>query len=236
MFDKLDDIVYKPIEIAGEWLKEPLRRMEHKRQMEAAQQQVELDIQRLRTEKELELWDEEKRQAIHQAAQKADIELQNMAEDAQLARNKAAVEAIKNYQIDLARVNQEIIENIGRMSIAMREEANDMLLQKMNDYKALQDQAIQTADDRLAEIQKKYANNERVRVRMEDAVIDQMTSIINHADRFMNELSDDLRKINDMIGGLTKSAMDNVQNLVQNLPTGAKHIITGNETPVLLKK
>lgn len=229
MFDKLDDIIYKPVEVVGEWLKEPLRKMEHKRQKEAAQQKTDLEMQKLQNEKALELWDEEKRQLLRITAQKADLELQNMAEDSRLARNETIVKAIQNYQIDLARVNQEIIESIGRMNIAMRAEANDMVLKKTRDYKALQEETIKKSDERLEEIQIKYANNERIRLRMEDAVLAQMDSIINYANQFINELSVDLRKINDMIGTLTESAIENTQKVIQSLPTGAKYIMIEHE-------
>lgn len=34
MFDKLDDIIYKPIEAITDWAREPLKRWEHKRELE----------------------------------------------------------------------------------------------------------------------------------------------------------------------------------------------------------
>ena len=34
MFDKIDDIIYKPIETICEWTKEPLRRWERQHQLE----------------------------------------------------------------------------------------------------------------------------------------------------------------------------------------------------------
>ena len=50
-------------------------------------------------------------------------------------------------------------------------------------------------------------------IKMEDAVISQMTSVIEHADTFMEELSADLRKINDTIQQLTEKGMDNVHRI-----------------------
>lgn len=41
MFDKIDDIVYKPVEAICDWTKEPLKKWEHKRNMETEAQNIE---------------------------------------------------------------------------------------------------------------------------------------------------------------------------------------------------
>lgn len=223
MFDKLDDIIYAPVKTVSSWLEEPLRRMEHKREMESAQQAVEIEV-----------WRTQEQEKLRQAANKADIDLQNLAADAQFARNKAAVEAIKQYQIDLARVNEAMIENIGRMSLALRAEAQEMVISYTDRYRAQQDEALRKADARMAEIETRYADNDRVREKMEDTVIAQITSIITFADKFVGELSEDLKRINALTDDLTKQAMENTQRAIQSLPTGAaKEALISGANPAL---
>ena len=41
MFDKLDDIIYKPVETVCDWIKEPLRAFEHRREMKRQQMNIE---------------------------------------------------------------------------------------------------------------------------------------------------------------------------------------------------
>lgn len=43
MFDKIDDIIYKPVETICEWTKEPLKRWEHQRDMETQSQNIEAE-------------------------------------------------------------------------------------------------------------------------------------------------------------------------------------------------
>lgn len=218
MFDKLDDIIYKPIESVCEWIKEPLKVREFNREQQAAQNKADLEAKAKRLEAEIALWDDQRRADLENARAKAEIELHNLAADSQLQRNTAMVEAIEKYQLDLARVTQEIITSIGTMNLELRAKANDMLLSKMRDYKALQDEAIETADNRLVEIKNRYSDNERVRIKMEDSVISQMESIITHANRFMDELSEDLRKINDTIQQLTEDSVSNVYRITGAMP------------------
>lgn len=40
MFDKIDDIIYKPVEAICDWTKEPLRKWEHERNMEAQAENI----------------------------------------------------------------------------------------------------------------------------------------------------------------------------------------------------
>lgn len=223
MFDKLDDIVYAPVKTISNWLEEPLRRMDHTREMDSAQQAV-----------ELEAWRAREQERLRQEAQRADIDLQNLAADAQFARNKAAVEAIKQYQIDLANVNQSMIESIGRMNLALRAEAQEMVITYTDRYRAQQYDALQKADARMADIQTKYANNDRIREKMEDTVITQIASIINFADQFVGELAEDLKKINALTDDLTRQAMENTQKTVQSLPTGtAKEALVSGANPAI---
>jgi len=55
MFDKLDDIIYKPIELVTDWAKEPLRRWEHKRNIEQERARIDAEIQNRIKEKEAEV-------------------------------------------------------------------------------------------------------------------------------------------------------------------------------------
>ena len=141
------------------------------------------------------------------------------------------VEAIKQYKIDLANVTQEINQNIGMMNLEMRSRASDMLLAKTRDYKALQEEATEKAFKRLSEIKELFGDNERVRIRMEDAVMDQMTSIIGHANKFMEQLSADLQKINDTIQLLTEKGMDSLNEFTDSmknptaLPNGNQRLL-----------
>ncbi len=220
MFEKLDDVIYKPIETICDWINEPLRKMEHKRNLASVQQAANIDETNRRLETELRQSEERHKLEIHNATKRADIELDNFAADSRLARNQAVVESIKHYQMDLATTTQEIIMSVGKMSMVLRTDANNMLLEKTRAYKALQDEAIDIAGKRLEDIAIKFENNERVRVRMEDAIIGQMESIIIKADQFMLELSDDLKKLNSNIDQLTNKSMETIDTYLKPLARG----------------
>ena len=65
-----------------------------------------------------------------------------------------------------------------------------------------------------------FADNERVRIRMEDAVIDQMTNMITTANSFIKELSEDMKRLNGSIDELTQKGQDMISNYLS--PMAAK--------------
>ena len=70
---------------------------------------------------------------------------------------------------------------------------------KTEDYKELQQKAMKQCDDQLEEIGKRFANNERVRIKREDMVIAQTEDIIEAAKSFIAALKEDISTINKNI-------------------------------------
>ena len=210
MFDKIDDIIYKPVEAVSNWINEPLKKFEHKREMENEQNRAVIEEEKLRLEAELE------QQRIRADAELAadqrrwNAEIDQMIAEQEDARRDKLVESIKRYQIDLANASRDIINSIGEMSLELRKKANELVQEKTNDYITLQKKATNDATQKLIEIGERFANNERVRIRMEDSVIDNMDAVINHANNFITELSEDIKRLNQNIDTLARESVNNI--------------------------
>lgn len=248
--DKLDDILYKPVEAICNWIEEPLKGKAAKRELAASQQAADLELrktneahknqmaanqqaadieaakrtldQKLKNdERAAENAAEKERRAIDNAANKeaaeinAEIrrwnaEIDKMIMEEEDARRDKLVESIKRYQIDLANASRDIVDSILNMSLENREKANTMVLAKTRAYKALQDEAIDQTEIRLVEIGEKFSNNDRVRIMMEDRIINQMDSIVDMAGRFILELSEDIKRLNANTDEMIRVGMDNI--------------------------
>ena len=160
MFDKIDDIIYKPVEAVSNWINEPLKKFEHKREMENEQNRAVIEEEKLRLEAELE------QQRIRADAELAadqrrwNAEIDQMIAEQEDARRDKLVESIKRYQIDLANASRDIINSIGEMSLELRKKANELVQEKTNDYITLQKAATNDATQKLIEIGERFANNE----------------------------------------------------------------------------
>ena len=192
MLDKVDDFFYKPMETICNWLEEPLKIFEAKRNMTAEEKKH-----------ELERIDREHAAKLESDMKKLDFELEELRKDKVIERNKATLETIKKYKADMAKLSVEIVNTIGNMTLDLRERANNFVQDNVKRYKELQDDAITKADKRLEEIEIKYPEGSKSKEIMQDAVAKQMNSIIDRADNFMNTLNDDLKKITSMIDDIT---------------------------------
>jgi len=249
MFDKLDDIIYKPVETVCDWIKEPLRASEHRREMKRQQMNIEateranaaarahelnlsrqaaendaaqkrLDQELIEEERESIRADLEARAKIDADIRRWNAEIDQMILEQEDARRDRLVECIKRYQIDLANATTDIVENIGMMSLELREKANELVQQKTESYIEMQKKAETAAMERLEEIDVRFANNERVRIRMEDSVIDNMNAIIDHANELMKEIAADFKRLNQNTDDLMRMGMENTNRFLQPMSNG----------------
>ena len=152
-----------------------------------------------------------RKEAELQADQKRwDAEINEMIAEQEARRRNELVESIKRYQIELATASREIVNSIGLMSIELRRQANDLVQERTAVYRKMQQTATDEAMTKLEEIQQRFAKNESVRTRMEDSVINQMNSIIHSAEKFIDELAEDLNRLNQNTDTLTQKSMDSV--------------------------
>ena len=205
MLDKVDDFFYKPMETICNWLQEPLKIFEAKRNMTAEEKKH-----------ELERIDREHAAKLESDMKKLDFELEELRKDKVIERNKATLETIKKYKADMAKLSVEIVNTIGNMTLDLRERANNFVQDNVKRYKELQDDAITKADKRLEEIETKYPEGSKSKEIMQDAVAKQMNSIIDRADNFMNTLNEDLKKITSMIDDITLNLDKSVENVLHS--------------------
>ena len=226
-FGKFDDILFKPVEAIVDYVREPLEALHNKREQKNAEHTAKIEMQMRAHEEQL------KAQSIREAAElefemkRAHAEMNLMIEQQEDERRDRLVESIKRYQLELATASRDIVNSIGKMSLELRERANDMVRENTLRYKEMQSRAMDEADARLADIQERYADNERIRIRMEDTVIKQMDSIIDTASKFITELSEDIKRMNANTDQLTRIQMENVNSYLQPMTSALQVGISG---------
>ena len=131
-------------------------------------------------------------------------ETEEWQKDQQVERGKKILEAIKKYQKELMELNTNGIKAIGEMDIELRRKAQDLVLEKTKQYKLLQEESQKEAEEEMDRIIEKYSNNERVMNIMLTASESKLTNIIESCSRFIQELNEDIHKMNENINQLTQ--------------------------------
>ena len=96
-----------------------------------------------------------------------------------------------------------------------KREALQAFMEKTQEYRQLQDEATNNAMQRLDDINQRFASNERVRLRMEDSVMNQMDAVVDAANEFIKELAVDFKRLNQNTDDLMRMGMQNVNKYLE---------------------
>ncbi len=220
MFDKLDDIIYKPIEAVCDWLTEPLKSWENKREIKKETELLKTKSKIKKEEKEQEKEHLENASKLKREENEHDInlkikekteikrvlaEIEEWKKKEELKRMVAVSEAIIKYHKTLTEINTDALKAIGSMPIELRHKAHSLISEKYNEYKKIQDQAWEDTAIRLMKIETDFKENEQGKEILIKMVDKMAANIIDSAGDFMKQLKVDLIEINKSIIDLTKS-------------------------------
>lgn len=217
MFDKLDDIVYEPVKVICEWAKEPLHKWERKHEIEKMQKTAELEAEAKKLEQELAQKAQRESAELDADIRRWNAEIDEMIADKEMERHDRLVESLKKYQLDLANAIMDIVENLNSMSIEIRKQAIDLITDKTKEFCDLKQDVRKQADARMAEIARLYANNERVRIRMEDSILDDMDQVITEANKLIHILAEDMKQLIANSDEMERIGWDTIQKYVSPL-------------------
>ena len=216
MFDKLDDIIYKPVEAVCDWIKEPLQVFEHKRDMARDRQREQFNENMRRLEEELAMEHEEHAAKLQFQRQKWDVEINAIIAENEAEQRDRLVEAIKNYQVQLANASRDIVESIGAMSLKLRCMANDLVLEKTQEYKKIQDEAKRQSMQELKEAKDHFFESDQETYRMlVSDIMDERRSMVETAGKCIVELSEDLKRLNENTDNLMRQGMRAVEGYLK---------------------
>ena len=214
MFDKLDDIVYEPVHLVCDALRQPLKNadaknarqdkeLEAKLAREAEQFAVDMDLKKRQGEEEIRL------NALQRQA-----EIESTIADNELARNEKIVEAIKRYQEDLGKVSAVLLSSIGAMQIDLRDKAQALCFKKTQDYLAMQNDAKKQMFADMKEILENFPEGSDIRTMMINSVMEQKTLIVKRADDFLSMLADDMRQLLQSFNAIAEQSAATTERLL----------------------
>lgn len=235
MFDRLDDIVYEPVHLLCDALRQPLRQIEINNERKKMELESSLEQNNKAFEEKLKLEINRENMLLRTDERKINAQIDKMLDDADFERQERMVEAIKRYQIDLGEVSVSIGDSIGKMSLELRKKAQDMVLEQTLKYKEIQEQAMDDSMKRLEMVQEKFGfeNSSNAKKIMEHAIEKQMIGIIERADEFMVSMKNDLETMVENIDIITRDTAKSSSSWISVATTKA---LTSGRSDVIEKK
>lgn len=212
-----------PIGVLEDWAKEPLKRWENKRDQENKDRDVERQIREqtgVETVKsELRRQEDEHRANLEIRMQteieRINAETEQWAKDKEFERMKNVAQAVTSYRERLTDLQLKTIRAIGEMDIELRAKAQDLILTKTREYKALQDQAQKDAEEEFSRILDKFSGNERILDIMISSAEKKLASVIDGTSQFLLGLNEDIQKMNENIDLITRSGQKFIDRQIE---------------------
>lgn len=148
--------------------------------------------------------------------ERINAETEQWTKDQEFQRMKNVADALVRYREELTKLQLNTIRTIGNMDIELRAKAQDLILSKTKEYKALQDQATKDAEDEFGRILDKFSGNERILNIMISNSDKKLASIVNSTTMFLEELRGDISKMNENIDMITRSGQAFIDRQVES--------------------
>lgn len=246
VIDKLVGIVYEPIKLISDWAGQPLKAMEHERNLEEIKIRAEAESnEKMRQNSHaLEIAKDIKSHEVDLSIkrkteiQRILMEIEELKKDKEFDRMKAVSDAIIGYQEQLTRLNIEAINAIGHMQLDLRKKAQKLVYEHAKKYEKMQNKAHKKAIEELLIIEEKFSSpsHEQSRRILTDSVNRRLLNIIITAQHFLSELNNDIGVLNKSINLLTERGQEFIQEHLGHYDLVANGVLlesNGNKTPLL---
>lgn len=213
-----------PLGILEDWASEPLKRWENERNQNNRDREVERQI-RMQTGVETVKSELRRQEAEHNTSLKIrmqteiariNAETEQWTKDQEFQRMKDVAEAVTHYRERLTELQLNTIRAIGNMDIELRAKAQDLILSKTREYKAIQDQAQKDAEAEFERILDKFSCNERIMDIMITNAQKKLASVIDGTSQFLLGLNDDIQKMNNNIDMITQSGQAFIDRQIES--------------------
>jgi len=230
------DIITKPIDLICDWGREPLESRRHDRAERSSSlshgREVELQESRIRVESEVRIKEKEAEAIKVRDIKKAIAEIEEWKKDKEFERMRLTTEAIINYQEQLTKLNVNAINAIGHMQLELRERAHRLIDEKTEQYKSLQSLAWNEAFEDLERIETTFADNERAKEILTNAVDKKLANIIDTANNFLLELNRDIRQLNEGISLLAEKGQTFIESHLDKFHFPAENMLENDAVEV----
>lgn len=138
MFDKIDDIVYEPIKLACDALRQPLKQIDCHNEKKKTEHEQALKVQLEKFEVDLELDRKEREMRLTVEERKIEEEINNMVRMNDLAQREEMVQLEKKYRKEMAEAAAQLASVIANMEVETRSKILNLYTEKEKEYLDLQ--------------------------------------------------------------------------------------------------
>lgn len=194
MFDKVDDIIYEPVKLLCDVMRQPLKQVDahNERVNDEHKQKLAMDLKKF--EEDIEL-DKKRREAeISMDQKKAEIEIQEMIRDNDLQRRKDMVELEMRYRKEMAEAATQLSSIMANMQVETRGKIISLYTEKEKEYVDMQEKYKLQMYDSVKMIKSIFPDESGNKVAM-DEMARQLSNIAEKSANFSKLMNEDMKNV-----------------------------------------
>ena len=194
MFDKIDDIVYEPMKLICDVLRQPLKQIDVHNERKNAEPNQELLKQIKEFETNLEMDKKERESKLSIEERKAEEDINQMILDKDLQRRENMVQLEMKYRKEMAEAATQLAEIMANMQTETRSKILALYTEKEKEYLDLQDKYKKQMFDTVKSLREIFPDNSGEDIIKEEVKI-QLKNISERSSEFSKLMNEDISNV-----------------------------------------
>lgn len=233
MFDKIDDIVYEPVKLVCDALRQPLKQIEANNEKVKAEHKQELEKQLKQFETDLELDKKRREMELSVEQRKMEEEINQMMLDNDLARREDMVQLEMKYRKEMAQAAAELAQIMANMQVETRGKIFALYKEKEKEYLDLQSKYKQEMFETVKSLKETFPDGTGDDI-IKDEVRTQLKAIADRSAAFSQLVNEDMKKVfgivDDGMKEITGLATKYFQPAQPNQPALTQNVVDAIES------
>ena len=208
MFDKVDDIVYEPIKLVCDTLRQPLKQLDAHNEKKKAEHDQELVKQLKQFEVDLELDKKQREMQLSVDERRMEEEINQMILDNDLQRREDMVQLEMKYRKEMAEAAAQLAQIMANMQVETRSKILALYTEKEKEYLDLQDKYKKQMFDTVKSLRDTFPDGTGEDI-SRDEVKTQLKNISERSAAFSKLMNEDMKKV----FGIIDSGMQEITGL-----------------------
>ena len=198
MFDRLDDIIYEPVKLVCDVLRQPLKKDDFRSDLKKKREELELKMKVDEFEAKLELEKKRSEMELSVEEKRLDEEINQMIADNDLARRKEMIELEAQYRKDMANAAAELAQIISNIAVDTRSKILALYTEKENEYFDIQKKYKKDLFDTVKMLRELYPDGTGEDI-INGEVVSQLKLIAERSTSFSTLLNKDMASVFNII-------------------------------------
>lgn len=198
MFDKVDDIVYEPIKLVCDIMRQPLKQLDNHNKKKNDDHSQKLDIQLKQFEADLEIEKKNREMELSLEQRKMEEEINQMILDNDLHRREEMVQLEMKYRKEMADAAAQLAQIIANLQVETRGKIFSLYYEKEKEYLDLQGRYRVQMFENVKSLREAFPDGSGEEI-IANEVQNQLKNITERSTAFSKAMNEDMKKVFDII-------------------------------------